>query len=118
MYGEWQNLSMIVRMQDSTLYVPEGKWEDLMGFKPIKTTFYEDGTYLSEYRTLTDSIFMSSNGTWKTHNDSLTMIEHGVENKYYYRVFGDTVIFRSFLDWDQDGLKNDHYAGKQIRITK
>jgi len=116
--GEWENLSMIIRMEDSILNVPEGQWQEVMGFRPITTVYSENGTYVSEYKTLADSVFMSSSGTWRANNDSLIMIEHGVENRYYYRVFGDTVVFRAFLDWDQDGLKNDHYASKQIKISE
>lgn len=116
--GEWRNLSMIVRMPDSTVNVPEGKWEEVLGIKPIRTTFNENGTFVSEYRTLEDSVFMTSNGTWKIDGDTLAMIERGSENKYYFTVDGDTVIFRGYLDWDQDGLPNDHYAGKQIRYKE
>lgn len=114
--GEWRNLSMIVRMPDSTVNVPEGAWEDVLGIKPIRTTFNENGTFVSEYRTLEDSVFMTSNGTWKIEGDTLAMIERGAENKYFYSIDGDTVTFRGYLDWDQDGLPNDHYAGKQLRF--
>ena len=114
--GEWRNLSMIVRMPDSTVNVPEGQWESVLGIKPIRTTFNENGSFISEYRTLEDSVFMTSNGTWQIEGDTLAMIERDNENKYYLSIDGDTAIFRGYLDWDQDGLPDDHYAGKQIRF--
>lgn len=113
--GEWRNLSLIVRMPDSTVNVPEGQWEAVLGIKPIRTTFNENGTFVSEYRTLEDSVFMTSNGSWEIEGDTLSMVERGTENKYFYSLDGDTVTFRGYLDWDQDGLPNDHYAGKQVR---
>lgn len=116
--GSWKNLSMIVRMPDSTLNVAEGNWEDVLGIKPIITTFSEDGSYVSEYRTLEDSAFMTRTGAWMVENDSLTMIDGETPNKYHIEIIEDTVVFTGFLDWDQDGVDNDHYAGKQIRLKK
>lgn len=114
--GSWKNLSMIVRMPDSMLNVTEGSWEKVLGIKPIVTTFSEDGSYISEYRTLEDSVFMTRTGAWLVENDSLTMIDGNTPNKYHFEVMGDTVVFTGYLDWDQDGTDNDHYAGKQIRL--
>ncbi len=115
--GEWRNLSLIVRMPDSTVSVREGQWEAVLGIKPIRTTFNENGTFISEYRTLEDSVFMTSNGSWEIEGDTLSMVERGTENKYFYAIDNDTVTFRGYLDWDQDGLANDHYAGKQFRYN-
>lgn len=114
--GEWRNVSLIVRMPDSTVNVPEGEWEAVLGIKPIRTTFNENGTFVSEYRTLEDSVFMTSNGTWLIEGDTLAMVERGIENKYHFYLDGETAIFRGYLDWDQDGQRNDHYAGKQLRF--
>jgi len=113
--GEWRNLSMIVRMPDSTVNVPHGQWEAVLGIKPIRTTFSENGSFVSEYRTLEDSVFMTSAGTWSIEGDTLSMVERGNENKYFYSITGDTIIFRGFLDWDEDGQSDDHYTGMQLK---
>lgn len=113
--GTWRNLSIIVRMPDSTLNVAEGKWEQVLGIKPIITSFNEDSSYVSEYRTIEDSVFMTRAGAWSVKGDSLVMSDGQSANKYHFEVFEDTVIFTGFLDWDQDGMNNDHYAGKQVR---
>ncbi|MTI22737.1 hypothetical protein E1176_17020 [Fulvivirga sp. RKSG066] len=116
--GEWRNLSMIVRMPDSTVNVPEGKWEEVLGIKPIITTYSEDGTFISEYRTLEDSVFMTSAGSWSVKGDTLTMVERGNANKYYFSIDEDTAIFRGYLDWNEDGAADDHYVGKQTKTKQ
>lgn len=116
--GKWQNLSIIVRMPDSTAYVPQESWEEILQIKPIITAFNADGSFVSEYRSLEDSVIMTSTGTWQADADSLTMISEGQATRYFFSVDGDTVTFRGFLDWDQDGLSDDHYAGKQIRLKE
>ncbi len=62
-FGEWRNESMRVecatyRGSDSTFVidVPAGQWEAKMKMQPIRTTYKADGSYVSEYRTLSDSI--------------------------------------------------------------
>lgn len=114
--GKWRNLEIIVRMPDSVLQVRDTLWQHKLGIKPIITAFNGDRTFHSEYRSPEDSLIMTSTGTWAVMGDTLSMIEHGIENKYHFLIAGDTVFFRGYLDWDQDGKANDHYAGKQLKI--
>jgi len=116
--GKWQNLEIIVRMPDSILQVHDTLWQRRLGIKPIITAFNSDRTFHSEYRSPEDSLIMKSTGTWDVTGDTLSMIEHGIENKYHFLITGDTVFFRGYLDWDQDGEANDHYAGKQLKLKE
>ncbi|MDX1627608.1 MAG: hypothetical protein R3345_02860 [Fulvivirga sp.] len=113
--GEWYNISLIIRMPDSTFHVPVGRWEEIMQMKPIRTVFKDDGTYYSEYRTLEDSVFMTRTGTWDLRNDSIAWESAGDTTMFYYKVMPDTITFVGFLDWDQDGQEDDHYASRQVR---
>lgn len=115
--GEWRNLSMQVTIhgdeKDSVISVPEGEWENILQIKPITTVFHDDGTYTSEYRTLEDSVFMTSQGTWMLTSDTLFMVERGTGNGYKTSITGDIARFEGYLDWDEDGEADDHYIGKQ-----
>lgn len=116
MLGEWRNLAMKVEINneaDSVLDVPEGKWEDVLKIKPIRTTFKEDGTYTSEYRDLDDVVIMTRTGTWSVKGDTLTMGEEGSTYSYVTKVSGNTAEFKGYIDWDEDGDADDLYWGKQ-----
>ena len=116
--GEWVNISMKVEVAsepDTVVDVPAGKWEEALGIKPILTTFKKDSSFVSEYRNLGDSLFMTSSGIWWISGDSLYMEEHGVLNNYHFRLSNDTVRFTGYIDWDQDGQPDDLYYGEQVR---
>ena len=116
--GTWQNLSMQVEIEseiDSVVDVPVGEWENVLNIKPIVTTFKEDSTFVSEYRNLGDSVFMTSTGVWWIKDDSLYMEEYGMLNVYHIDLKIDTITFTGYLDWDQDGMADDLYSGVQTR---
>ena len=119
--GEWRNLTLKVTMKaevDSVLEVAEGQWEEVLKIQPIRTTFKEDGTYTSEYRSLEDQIMTTATGTWSVSGDELTMEERGVNTTYKFSIDGDIVTFSGQLDWDSDGEADDLYFGTQKRYTE
>ena len=121
--GEWLNVSMTINMksvnssgQDSISEVPEGQWEAILGIKPIRTVFAEDGTFRSEYRNLSDSVVFISDGKWELHGDSLSMTEAGSTNHYLTKVANGKAEFTGYIDWDQDGASDDLYFGVQKKF--
>jgi hypothetical protein len=115
--GEWRNIDINVTIKtetgDSILDVPESKWEEILNIRPIITNYNEDGTYTSEYRTLTDEVMMTTSGYWKVIGDSLQMTERDVPNYYYAEMENGIVKFTGYLDWDGDGENDDLYIGRQ-----
>lgn len=115
--GEWSNLTLHVVMDtdpDSVLNITEGKWEEVLGIKPIRTTYNEDGTYVSIYENLEGQPFMTRTGAWSVSGDRLTMEERGVKTVYIFSVENDIATFSADLDWDEDGVL-DKYSGTQKR---
>ncbi|MCG8385118.1 MAG: hypothetical protein MJA30_06225 [Cytophagales bacterium] len=120
LHGGWTNISMTVEIKtepDTVIEVPVGKWEEILGIKPILTTFKTDSSFISEYRNLGDSLFMTSTGVWWVANDTVYMEEQGVLNAYHFKIHHDTVTFTGYIDWDQDGEPDDLYYGSQVRAA-
>ncbi|MDH3710475.1 MAG: hypothetical protein OER04_11335 [Cyclobacteriaceae bacterium] len=120
--GKWSNidLSVIIQTQNNedtsiTFKVSPGEWEQILHIKPILTEYYEDGSYRSEYRNLNDSLIRVAQGSWEMVGDSLQLLEEQVAARYYLRIQGDTATFTGYLDWDQDGKRDDLYLGRQRR---
>lgn len=121
--GEWRNESMRVecatyRGSDSTFVidVPAGQWEAKMRMQPIRTTYATDGNYVSEYRTLTDSVFIRRQGTWTANGKRLILRETSPDTREYvndYTINGKRASFTSTLDFDSDGKSDDRYQGVQ-----
>ena len=118
--GEWTNVSMKVWVKtynnsDTSFIVDisEENWEMKMNVKPIVTTIYENGTYMSEFRNSFDSLIYKPEGTWLTDGDTLIMQDHQATYKYQIFLDGDRAEFNSLIDWDNDGLADDEYQGVQ-----
>ena len=120
--GKWSNidLTVIIQTQNNedtsvTYKVEPGEWEQILQIRPILTEYYEDGSYRSEYRNLNDSLIRVAQGYWEMVGDSLQLMEEQVATRYYLRILGDTATFTGYLDWDQDGKRDDLYQGRQLR---
>lgn len=123
LFGEWRNESLHVEHQtyrgkdlNYVLDVPAGQWEEKMKIQPIRTNFRPDGNYTSEYRTLSDSLFLRREGTWTATGKRLTMRERFPDKKEYvneYTIDGNRATFKSTLDFDGDGKSDDQYSGVQ-----
>lgn len=120
--GEWRNVSLHVthpthKGSDSThiIIVEKGKWVEKMQMAPIRTHYKKDGTYFSEYRTVADSLFFLSEGTWDVENDSLMMTIGPKKTRVMYKVEldGKEAKITSRLDFDADGQADDLYVGVQ-----
>lgn len=120
--GEWTNASMVVEMHshlnsdsNKTIQVKDNEWKEKTGFAPIKTNLKKDGSFFSEYRTVTDSLFYLAEGTWEVKQDSLIMQFKPKMNyaKYKVEIHGNSGSFTGLLDWDQDGKQDDFYKGIQ-----
>lgn len=120
--GQWVNLSMTVKYgsKDSTAVVAAGKWEEVLGIKPILTTYTEDGNFTSEYRNLNDSLVGASKGQWALEGDTLSLTEEGTTTKYHFSFDKNEAVgeFTGYIDWDRDGQSNDLYSGKQRKLVK
>ena len=118
--GEWINVSMRVWVRtynqtDTSFIVDinEDNWDLKMTVKPIATTVYADGTYISEFRNSFDSLIYQPKGTWMIDGDSLIMEDHQAVYKYQIFIDGDLAEFKSIVDWDNDGQVDDEYFGIQ-----
>jgi hypothetical protein len=125
--GEWENISLRVTLHtfqgtDSTrlVEVPEGKWEEIMGIRPIRTFYRENGTYNSRHYSLGDSLFYNPSGKWHFSGDSLVMTdtfpENGKTYRYLVRFEDDFAEFIGKEDVDGDGENDDDYHGLQRRV--
>ena len=123
LFGPWENTSLTVEMpthnnSDSTAYLKaeEGEWEKVLKIKPIKTLFKENGTFTSTYFDLENQPLGSETGTWFLRNDSLVMVSNNYGSAYQVILSNDRARFIAYLDWDQDGQKDDLYDGWQKRV--
>lgn len=121
--GEWANVSMRVWVKtydksDTSFIVDinEDNWDMKMTVKPIITTIYEDGTYISEFRNSFDSLIYQPKGRWMIDGDTLIMEDHQAVYRYHVFVDGDRAEFKTILDWDGDGQADDEYFGIQRRM--
>ncbi|AOW20421.1 hypothetical protein LPB138_06925 [Urechidicola croceus] len=98
---------------DSIYDVPEGKWEQILKIKPIKTTYNIDKTYHSEYRDLDNKVVHTSAGRWEIKGDSIFLTSDNITTSYYFKYKNKTAEFTGMLDWNQDGKPHELYYGKQ-----
>lgn len=121
--GEWENTSLNVQMNsvdgsDSTsqLVANDGEWENVLGIKPIKTSFNADGTFTSSYFNLEGEPLGEEEGEWEIIGDSLILKSQSYASAYHITVKENKARFVAYLDWDQDGAEDDLYDGWQKRI--
>jgi len=123
--GEWANVSMrvVVRTYNNSdtsfiVDINEDNWELKMNIKPIVTTIFDDGTYISEFRNSFDSLIYKPKGTWLIDGDSLIMRDNQAVYKYQIFIDGNRAEFKSLVDWDKDGKEDDEYFGVQRKQEK
>lgn len=123
--GTWEAIGFSVHVNsfhgtDSTfiMNVEPGEWESKLQMRPIVTEYSADNRYRSLYRNLADSLVRTERGIWNVFGDTLMLISP--EATYQYEVIqkGETLEFRSLLDWDGDGLEDDEYIGIQKIMKK
>jgi len=125
--GTWQNTFLIVESAEADQMDPtyqmlaadSTNWDRVMGMKPVRTTFKEDGRFEAEYRNLQDSIYTIARGEWYTAGDSLHFFQWEPDTfaaTWRFGVVQDTLHLEGIVDWDRDGYRNDHYVGTQKKI--
>ncbi len=104
---------------DSTFVftISASDWEQQLQMKPVRTRFLADGSYVSEYRGLDDSLLQVSTGTWLVREDSLILASE--DTSYSFRVSIEDSLgrFSGLVDWDEDGQVDDEYTGIQRRLN-
>ena len=125
MPGTWEIVNIRVDIhspegQDTIIQfeIPENEWEPVYNVKPKRTYFEVDKRYREEFRSIRDSLISSNSGEWSVEGDSLFMTE--ADTSYHYKVsvargFAD---FRSLIDWDGDGEKDDDYFARHRRVSR
>ena len=124
--GTWESVSInvIVNSVNNTdssyvFDVPEKLWTQKLGIRPIKTYYKEENNnYFSEYYDLKDSLINTTRGKWYVFGDSLTLVTPEATYEYEVSVNGGLGNFRSLMDWDGDGEKDDEYVGVQRKVSK
>lgn len=119
--GEWTNISLNLEQRslnnssiDSVLQVKEGQWDSLLQMKPIRTTYNANGTFISRYYNLSDSLLFETEGQWYFVGDSLYLAtDEGVTGYYFTRLPNNRASFEAIVDWDNDGRRDDLYKGVQ-----
>jgi len=124
--GRWENIGLHITVNtymntDSTviLDLTEDNLRNGFATKPFVTILRDDGTYLLEIRSKTDSLVNSSSGEWKVDADSLIMhqLKPGLATfTYHVRIFDGTAEFRTMVDYDRDGKVDDEILSRSRRI--
>lgn len=115
--GEWENYSLQVNLAptspqaEKVVKVKPGNWREDMKMAPTLTRYRKNGTVVTEYRTLSDSIFFATEGTWDVHKDSLIVIFKPklVRTAYKVAFNGNFATFTGVVDFDLDKVANDQY---------
>jgi hypothetical protein len=124
--GEWRNVSMTLVQHsvdsdrpDSVLVIKDGDWNNALQMAPIRTTYNGNGTYVSRYYNLSDSLVFESEGTWHFLGDSLYMQADESTTAYHLQwLDNDQARFVARLDWDGEGYPDDEYEGVQQKQKK
>ncbi len=120
--GEWRNVTLRIEIDkkqgepSSVLELDEFTWEEKLQIRPIRTYFRDDGTFNSEHFNLKDSLVLNPEGTWSATASEIAMITQRPftdTTSCTYSLEGDVVTFGCWVDWDQDGEKDDWYLGTQ-----
>ncbi|SMD36311.1 hypothetical protein SAMN04488029_2825 [Reichenbachiella faecimaris] len=121
--GTWKNTALKVKMntfqnQEATkwLTAQRGQWEAVLQIKPIETTYFSDGRFQSTYTGLDNKRLGTEEGYWKLNGDSLILSSDNYNNSYKLEWTGNELRFVAWLDWDQDGNKDDLYDGWQVKV--
>ncbi|HNP07744.1 MAG TPA: hypothetical protein PKN99_08950 [Cyclobacteriaceae bacterium] len=120
--SEWRNLTLKVELDkkqgrpSSIFEVNENTWEEQLQIRPIRTYFRNDGTFNSEHFNLQDSLVLNPSGSWTATDGEVTMMTtqpFSDTTTCTYTIKGNVVTFGCWVDWDEDGEKDDWYLGTQ-----
>lgn len=122
--GTWE--SILVRVEVSTaentdssyvFEVREEEWLERTGMQPIKAYFQPNNQYRQVFTAGNDTVISEARGLWNTFSDTLMMIEPNATYQYVVKIDKGLAEFRTMLDWDGDGVKDDSYLGVHRKIS-
>ena len=124
--GEWETVTITVNItskkgkpRNEVTYIGYEEWQTKLQRNPVHIFFYADSTWTWQFYTLEDSLIRGNIGTWFIKGDSLIVKDPAEpKNNKEYRMHakGDSLEFRTFVDWDYDGKEDDQYIGLNRRI--
>lgn len=125
--GSWRNVSFRIDInaraaegETPTVFeVMPDEWLAKLKLKAIVNTFNADGTYQSDHYNESDSLLFTAAGNWISFADSLTFEQQTpVPALYTMHCFkkADSLFFKGFIDWDDDGEADDLYTGRQVQL--
>lgn len=126
MLGEWHSLDLKINMNSfrnmdtvNIFEVKESEWERKMNIRPIRTVYYENGTYVSEHLNLRDSVIFRPAGKWNITGTTIiiqdTFPELGPQYSYTLSFKNNIAEFTGVEDCDNDGNADDDYFGRLRR---
>lgn len=126
MLGEWYSHDLKINMNSfknkdtvRVFEVNESEWERKMNIRPIKTVYFENGTYISEHRNLRDSVIFRPAGKWNIAGTIIsiqdTFPELGPQYSYTLSLKNNMAEFLGLEDCDNDGTADDDYFGRLQR---
>jgi valyl-tRNA synthetase len=117
--GTWEMIELSVKVnQDSVLNfaVRENDWKNLLQVKPAQTTFLRDNTFRREFKSLGDDLIDQEEGSYSLEKDTLYMYSFDT-TIYKIHLSKGQMLWSGFVDWDDDGEKDDFYVGRQRKIS-
>ena len=91
------------------------------GISGVRAIYNEDGSFSSTYIGLDGNDLSTETGEWYDSEDSLYVIYVNEvlrdTQAYAFEFFEDSARFETILDWDQDGITDDHLILHSLRAN-
>lgn len=117
--GTWEMIELSVKVnQDSIVNfaVRENDWTSLLQVKPAQTTFFRDNTFKREFNSLSDDLIDLEEGSYYLQKDTLYL--YSLDTAIYkIHLSKGQMLWSGFVDWDDDGVRDDFYVGRQRKIS-
>ncbi len=125
MTGQWHTIGLHVEAKswnntdkDSIFDIPSTEFNFKLGFNKNIGTYKLDGSFEETYYSYSDSLLMRVTGNWDAKGDTVYVQQMSPsinENHYYFELKGDTGYFKTYLDWDKDGKKDDLFTSTALK---
>ena len=125
MVGHWYANTLDVQYDFATdslqqeLVVLED-FPEVLGIANVLAIYKEDGSFSSTYIGLKGEDLYTEEGRWYAEGDSLYIIYSPADQldtfAYHFWVDGKVGVFKSIIDWDQDGRKDDHLTLTSLKV--
>jgi valyl-tRNA synthetase len=118
--GTWEMIELSVKVnQDSVtnFSVRENDWVTILQVKPAQTTFLRDFTFKREFRSLSNELIDEEGGQYALKMDTLLLISFEDTTAYKIHLSKGQMLWSGFVDWDDDGSRDDFYVGRLRKIS-